>query len=123
MNRVTKVKDKKTEKEHNLLKKWKRVRLGDVLSFKNGKSPQIIDSGTYPVYGSNGLIGFTNDYFLDGVFLLVERVGASGEIHLVSGKLWVSDNCLIGKCKSDVIPVFVLPQTELEFSSKCVSKN
>jgi type I restriction enzyme S subunit len=107
MDRVTKVEDKKTEKETNLPEEWKRVRLGEVLSFKNGKSPQIIDSGTYPIYGSNGLIGFTNDYFLDGVFLLVGRVGASGETHLVSGKLWASDNCLIGECKSDVIPVFM----------------
>jgi len=86
---------------------WEVVELGEVLSFKNGKSPQIIDGGTYPIYGSNGLIGFTNDYFLDGVFLLVGRVGASGETHLVSGKLWASDNCLIGECNSDITPIFI----------------
>ena len=86
---------------------WRRVRLGEILSFRNGKSPQIVNGGTYPIYGSNGLIGFTNDYFLDGVFLLVGRVGASGETHLVSGKVWASDNCLIGECKSDTTPVFI----------------
>jgi len=86
---------------------WRRVRLGEILSFRNGKSPQIVNGGTYPIYGSNGLIGFTNDYFLDGVFLLVGRVGASGETHLVSGKVWASDNCLIGECKNDTTPVFI----------------
>ena len=107
MDRFTKLKDKKTENEANLPDGWKRVRLGEILSFRNGKSPQIVDGGMYPIYGSNGLIGFTNDYFLNGVFLLVGRVGASGETHLVSGKVWASDNCLIGECKSDTTPVFI----------------
>jgi len=107
MDRFTKLKDKKTENEANLPEGWKRVSLGEILSFRNGKSPQIVDGGMYPIYGSNGLIGFTNDYFLNGVFLLVGRVGASGETHLVSGKVWASDNCLIGECKSDTTPVFI----------------
>jgi len=86
---------------------WKKVKLGEVLNLKNGKSPNLIDSGDYVVYGSNGQIGFTNEYFLDGTFILIGRVGASGEISLISGKSWASDNCLIGECKSYTTPAFM----------------
>ena len=78
---------------------WEVVKLGEVCNFKNGKSPSICEDGIYPVYGSNGVIGHAKDYFLDGDFILIGRVGASGEVKFVSGKFWASDNCLIGACK------------------------
>lgn len=86
---------------------WEVKKLGEILNLKNGKSPHLVDNGNYAVYGSNGQIGFANEYFLDGTFLLIGRVGASGEVSLISGKSWASDNCLIGECKSYAIPVFM----------------
>lgn len=86
---------------------WKIVRLGEIVSFKNGKSCRLGNDGIYPIYGSNGLIGFQSDYYLDGTFILVGRVGASGEVHLASGKFWVSDNCLIGMCYNFTISTFI----------------
>ncbi len=86
---------------------WRVVRLGELIGFKNGKSYSLDNDGMYPIYGSNGLIGFSNDYFLDGTFILIGRVGASGEVHFVSGKFWASDNCLIGICNNLTIPTFI----------------
>jgi type I restriction enzyme S subunit len=80
----------------NLPEGWKWVRLGEVIYFKNGESPTFSENGSYPIYGSNGLIGFSNMYQFKGNHLIVGRVGASGEVHFVSGKFFASDNCLIG---------------------------
>jgi len=86
---------------------WEAVRLGEMMILKNGKPAKILEDGKYPIYGSNGLIGYTDNYFLDGTFILIGRVGASGEIHIAIGKLWASDNCLVGECKSDTNPIFM----------------
>jgi len=86
----------KTEKVESLPEGWKRVRLGEVIYFKNGKSPSFLEFGTYPIYGSNGLIGFSNIYQFEGEHLIIGRVGASGEVHFVSGRFFASDNCLVG---------------------------
>ena len=75
---------------------WEVVRLGEVLYFKNGKSPIFSEEGVYPVYGSNGLIGFSKIYQFEGEHLIIGRVGASGEVRMVSGKFFASDNCLVG---------------------------
>ena len=40
-------------------------------------------------------MGKTNDFLVDNDFtIIVGRVGASGEIHLAQGKVWISDNAI-----------------------------
>ncbi|MDL1957130.1 MAG: restriction endonuclease subunit S [Candidatus Desulfofervidus auxilii] len=83
------------ESRNNVLKEWKEVKLGEVLELKNGERPKINDYGIIPVYGANGIMGKTNDFLVDNDFtIIVGRVGASGEIHLAKGKVWISDNAI-----------------------------
>lgn len=52
--------------------------------------------GKYNVYGSTGIIGYSNLYDYSGVKILVARVGANaGTINIVDGKYGVSDNTII----------------------------
>ncbi|QWK12666.1 MAG: restriction endonuclease subunit S [Aquificota bacterium] len=95
------IRSEKTHKFKNsplgrIPEEWEVVRLEEVIYFKNGRSPTFSENGSYPIYGSNGLIGFSNIYQFEGNHLIVGRVGASGEVHFVSGKFFASDNCLIG---------------------------
>jgi type I restriction enzyme S subunit len=62
----------------------------------NGISPDDIEeSGTYPVYGGNGIMGFTENFNSDGDDIIIGRVGAKcGNVYLSSGKKWISDNAL-----------------------------
>jgi type I restriction enzyme S subunit len=95
------IRDEKTHKFKDsplgrIPEEWEVVRLWVVIYFKNGKSPSFSETGIYPIYGSNGLIGFSNMYQFEGEHLIIGRVGASGEVHWVSGKFFASDNCLIG---------------------------
>ena len=51
--------------------------------------------GEYPVYGSNGLIGYCDVFMVSEETLAVGRVGASGLVNVVPGFSWVSDNALL----------------------------
>jgi type I restriction enzyme S subunit len=76
-------------------KEWEVVRLGDVLTLKNGERPSFADNGTVPIYGANGIMGFSSKFLVDNDFtIVIGRVGASGEIHLGRRKIWISDNAI-----------------------------
>jgi type I restriction enzyme S subunit len=77
-------------------KEWEVKKLSDFLLFKNGKRPNIInEEGEIPVYGANGIMGYTNDYLVDcDTIIIIGRVGAAGKVHLARGKIWVSDNAI-----------------------------
>jgi len=65
-------------------------------SIASGRNKARTAEGTIPVYGSTGLIGFTNEAAYSGDMLLVARVGANaGRVNAVSGSFDVSDNTLI----------------------------
>ncbi|MEM4615902.1 MAG: restriction endonuclease subunit S [Archaeoglobaceae archaeon] len=76
-------------------KDWEVSKLEKVLTFKNGRRPVISENGNIPIFGANGIMGFTNDFLVENDFtLVIGRVGASGQVHLGKGKLWVSDNAI-----------------------------
>ncbi len=74
---------------------WEVVRLGEVAQIRNGSRPIFKGNGNIPVYGSNGIMGWTDKHNVSGsLTLVIGRVGASGEVHLAKGNIWVSDNAL-----------------------------
>jgi len=74
---------------------WDVIKLGEVLHLRNGERPKISDGGGIPVFGANGIMGYTNEVLVDNEFtIVVGRVGASGQVHLGEGKIWVSDNAI-----------------------------
>ncbi|MDO4949777.1 MAG: restriction endonuclease subunit S, partial [Bacteroidales bacterium] len=72
------------------------VRLGDVCRIFSGKNKQKNKEGAYPVYGSTGIIAYSDEYKYDKTLILVARVGANaGYTHISKGQYDVSDNTLI----------------------------
>ncbi|WP_118788391.1 restriction endonuclease subunit S [Haemophilus haemolyticus] len=70
--------------------------LGQYLKFSNGKtSPNRTDTGFYPVYGANGIIGYSFEYNSDENTIIIGRVGSyCGSIHFSDKKCWVTDNAI-----------------------------
>ena len=67
-------------------------------SIASGRNKIRSDIGEYKVYGSTGLIGYSDKYEYSEDVLLVARVGAyAGLVNAASGKFDVSDNTLIVK--------------------------
>ena len=77
------------------------VRLEEVIDFFNGKAPPKSKQGKFPVYGSNGQIGWTNE-FNHGAGVIIGRVGAyCGSVEICEGKFWASDNTIVVKPKNE----------------------
>ena len=67
-----------------------------VLSIASGITINHSSKGTYPVYGSTGIIGYTNSNDYSGERILIARVGANaGATNIVCGEYGVSDNTLV----------------------------
>jgi type I restriction enzyme S subunit len=76
-------------------REWEVVKLGEVLSLRNGERPSASENGIFPIYGANGIMGYTLKFLVDNDFtIVIGRVGASGEVHIGTGKIWISDNAI-----------------------------
>ena len=80
---------------------WKEYRLDECTEIKNGKSrPKI--NGTIPIYGGNGILDYCNVSDVKGETIIIGRVGAyCGSVYFENKEIWVSDNALFAKPKSD----------------------
>lgn len=76
---------------------WEVKQLGELCcNINSGNNKSRCCCGTYPVFGSTGIIGYTESYLYDIPTILVARVGANaGLINRAHGKYDVSDNTLI----------------------------
>ncbi len=99
--------------EKCLPESWIEIKLGEVCIVKDrfrkpinrkerksrikGKSTQEL----FPYYGATGLVGFIDDYLLDGEHILLGEDGApfldpyKDKAYLVSGKIWVNNHAHI----------------------------
>ena len=92
-----KYKDRDVEWASEVPYHWEVVKLKRYFAVQSGDflpATQVIE-GEYPIYGGNGIRGYSADYNCEGPLLLIGRVGAKcGNIHLVNGKHWVSEHAL-----------------------------
>ncbi len=63
---------------------WCTTKLGQLIEFKYGKAlPDRMRSGSgFPVYGSNGIVGYHNEALTNRTTIIIGRKGSVGEIHL-----------------------------------------
>jgi len=82
---------------------WIDTTLGEYLNFKNGKtSPERGEGHPLPVFGSNGIIGFSNDSNAPDNCLIIGRVGSyCGSVYHSMKKCWVTDNAILGLPKKE----------------------
>ena len=78
---------------------WEIRRLKTLCSMKSGEgitAMSIEPMGDYPVYGGNGIRGYTSNYTHDGNFVLIGRQGAlCGNIHVACGQFWASEHAVV----------------------------
>lgn len=87
---------------------WGVRRLKTLVEMKSGENitaESIYQTGEYPVYGGNGLRGFTKTYTNEGEFVLIGRQGAlCGNINYAAGKFFASEHAVV-----------VYPKVELDY--------
>ena len=83
-------------------RQWESVRLGEIFRLASGKSIAVrsldevaSDANPYPVFGGNGVAGFTSSPSAQPPLLVIGRVGEyCGTVHQPLAPCWVSDNAL-----------------------------
>ena len=78
---------------------WSLMKLKYLGMMKSGdgiKNEQLKENGEYPVWGGNGLMGYTDTYNTKDNAIVIGRVGAlCGNVRLVYSPVFVTDNALI----------------------------
>ena len=92
-----------------------KVQLGDLLKIGNGRNySTLAKSGKYPVYGSGGLMGYTDSFLFSGESVLLPRKGTLDNIQYATGKFWTVDTIYFSKIdKSKVDPYFLFHYMKL----------
>ena len=92
---------------------WDEKTLAEICSeFRSGKnikSSEILPNGDYPVYGGNGVRGFTDHFSHDGEYIIVGRQGAlCGNVRIVNGKNYLSEHAIAVKANAENNTHFLL---------------
>jgi type I restriction enzyme S subunit len=78
---------------------WEVLSLKYLAILKSGDSitsDTIEETGDFPVFGGNGLRGFTDRYTHDGDYVVIGRQGAlCGNVHYASGRFWASEHAVV----------------------------
>lgn len=73
------------------LKSLFKVKSGDGIAVS-----KLAPVGKYPVYGGNGIVGYTDSYNTEKNTMIIGRVGEKcGNVNVSQSKCWVSDNALV----------------------------
>ncbi len=82
------------------MSEWKEYKLGKVCSRlrsgKNLKSNLIFPEGKYPVWGGNGVRGYTNECNFKGQCCVIGRQGAyCGNVHYYDGEAYMTEHAIV----------------------------
>ena len=88
---------------------WKECTLGDLVTFQRGYDlpKSQMNNGKYPVVGSNGIIGYHNEYTTGFPSITIGRSGNVGNPFIVYGQTWSHNTTLYVKDFKGNDPVFV----------------
>ena len=84
---------------------WCETILKHVITIKSGYPINVRNcmQGHYPIYGGNGITGYTVDYNIKEPTIVIGRVGFyCGSVYLVKEKAWVSDNAFTITIHKDI---------------------
>ncbi|OGJ87592.1 MAG: hypothetical protein A2268_04080 [Candidatus Raymondbacteria bacterium RifOxyA12_full_50_37] len=89
---------------------WKECRLGDLITLEYGKSLQGYHDcqGVYPVYGTNGKIGYANSFLSPIPSIIIGRKGAYRGVHFSRVPFSVIDTAFYVKPKTTDIDLVFL---------------
>ncbi|MCX5805123.1 MAG: restriction endonuclease subunit S [Proteobacteria bacterium] len=95
---------------------WEEKTIGEVCSMKSGEgitSKSISEIEDYPVYGGNGLRGFTSSFTHEGEYILVGRQGAlCGNVTRVRGKFYASEHAVVVTVENEINVDWLFHQLE-----------
>ena len=88
---------------------WAPGTLGDALTVRYGRSQRELgsSSGDYPVFGSGGKIGSTDQFIYDKPSVLIGRKGTIDDPLYASGPFWAIDTMFYTEIADGICPRFL----------------
>ena len=88
---------------------WNNLRLGDILKIQNGKDQKEIEisSGVYKIYGTGGVIGYTNNFLYNKESVGIGRKGTINRPFYFNEPFWTVDTLFWCKIKENHFPKFI----------------
>jgi len=84
-------------------KDWEEKKLGEEIELAYGKglTENKRIAGVYPVFGSNGIVGFHNKALVKGPGIIIGRKGSVGEVKFSNKDFWPIDTTYYVKLKNE----------------------
>jgi type I restriction enzyme S subunit len=91
------------------MSEWKTYKLGDLVTFQRGHdlTRTQMQKGTYPVAGSNGVIGFHNEFTTKAPGITIGRSGNIGNVYYFETDFWAHNTTLYIKEFKNCDPKFI----------------
>lgn len=84
-------------KNKTILDVCRRFSAGDAI-----KAKEIKETGEYPVFGANGIRGYTDTFNFDGQCAVIGRQGAeSGNVHYYEGKAYMTEHAIVAEANDE----------------------
>ena len=85
----------------------KEYLVSDVINIFNGRDYSHLEKGTYPLYGSGGLMSYISSYLYDGEAILLPRKGTLNNIMYVNEKFWTVDTMYYATAKPEFLTYYI----------------
>lgn len=99
LNPVAPLRDSGLPRLGHIPSHWQTKKLKHVAALQSGDvitAEDISQSGDYPVFGGNGIRGYSSAFNHEGNFVLIGRQGAlCGNINYATGRFWASEHAVV----------------------------
>jgi len=92
------------KKKVEIPESWEICQLGNLLKLEYGKAlkGEKRNGGSFPVYGSNGIVGYHDLAIVKGPGILIGRKGSVGAVHYAQSDFWPIDTTYYASIKQEV---------------------
>jgi len=102
-------------------KGWEVKKIIDLCNIISGRGRYLLEAseGIYPLWGANGVLGYIENYDLEGFSIITGRVGTIGNVFLVEGKFAISDNvlCIMPHQDFRIFFLYLWIKSQIDFES------
>jgi type I restriction enzyme S subunit len=88
---------------------WEVKKLGECLKVKHGKSQKEVEdkNGKYPIFGTGGLMSYTNSYLCDKPSVLIGRKGTIDKPQFMDSPFWTVDTLFYTEIFQNISAKFI----------------
>jgi type I restriction enzyme S subunit len=90
------------------MSEWKEYELSKLLDLKYGKDHKHLNDGSYPLFGSGGIMRYVEKYIHEEESILIPRKGTLSNLFYVNKPFWSVDTMFWSKINREkVLPKFL----------------